>query len=121
MEDLKEKKSTKAIAASNVFSTLAGTAAACCTGPGLAACSATCAPSCGSLAFSAFGLSSSAFTSWLSQYWYLFLILSVVSFAYAFYKLFIKANCNTSRFSKSIFFSCFAFSCLIILWSSLTC
>jgi len=117
----KVKNREKMVNAANVFSTLAGTAAACCSGPGMVACSATCAPSCGSLMFSVFGLSSSALTDWIGQYWYLFLILSVASFSFAFYKLFIKPNCKVSKSSKVIFVSCLAFSCLLLLKSSFTC
>jgi len=111
----------KTAVASNVFTTLTATAAACCSGPGLIACSSSCAPSCGSLIYSVFGLSSSALTDWLSQYWYAFLFFSLISFAFAFYKLFVKPNCKTSRISKATFILCLGFSSIIVIKSFLVC
>ena len=119
MKIKKDKRQHGTILTTNVVSTIAGTAAACCSGPGLLACSSTCAPSCGSLLYSIFGISSSAFTTFLSQYAPIFLILSIASFGYAYYKLFLKQNCSTSKMSKAIFFCCLIFSSLMIIRSFL--
>lgn len=98
-----KSKNKKLLVASNVFSGMGSLAAACCAGPGLVACSAACAPSCGSLGFTIFGLSSTALTSWILEYWYVFLCLSIVCFMVAYYRLFIKKTCNEHRRSKVIF------------------
>jgi len=116
-----KRDSHKTMTASNAFSIITGTAAACCSGPGIVACSTSCAPSCGSLLFSVFGFSSSALTNWLTQYWYIFLFCSIVSFSFAFYKLFLKPNCKVSRTSKMVFISCFTFSMILIAKSFFSC
>jgi len=117
----KKRKSNKMIVSSNVLSTLGGTATACCTGPGLLACTSACAPTCGTVGFSFFGLSSSAFASWMSDYWYAFLIFSFLSFGVAFYKLFIEKNCSSSRRSKIVFVSSFTLSAILVMKSILSC
>jgi len=121
MKSRKAQKTDKAVLTSNIMSTLTGTAAACCAGPGLFACSTACAPTCGSLGFSVFGLSSMVFTNWINQYWYLFIVASILSFSFAFYKLYIKTNCNSTRRSKIIFLSCLVVSIIFIVKSFLNC
>lgn len=101
---MQNKEDTKKLLiASNLFSGLGSTAALCCTGPGLIVCSLACAPSCGSLGFSLFGVSSSALTSYIGDYWFVFLGLSIICFAIAFYRLFLKENCSKKRSPKIIF------------------
>jgi len=71
MENKKNKNLSAASGA--IFSSLGTVASACttatsacCLGPGLAACGTVCAPACGSVGFSIFGLSSSAVAHWMS-------------------------------------------------------
>jgi len=119
----KKKISNKTTSIATLFSGLGATSAACCAGPGLVGCSTVCAPACGSLTYSLFGISSSAIGSWLGEYWYLFLFISIAFFALAFYKIFIsKSNaCSRSIKSELIFYVCTVFSISAYIYSMSSC
>ena len=121
----KEKNKNLPVASGVLFSSLSAAAStvasACCAGPGVVACSTTCAPACGSLGFSIFGLSSTAVANWMSDYWMVFLILSIISFGVAYQMIFRKsvASCNSKRNSKTTFYVSLCLSLVLITYSVL--
>lgn len=101
------EESKKALGQTSVASLLSGlgsATAACCVGPGIVGCTAicasACASSCTSIAYSAFGLSSSGFIHWLQEYNHYFLVASILFFALAFIQI---RKGKENRFSKPIF------------------
>ena len=114
MENKKNKKLP--IASGVIFSSLGAVASACCVGPGLVACGTACGTTCGSLGFSIFGLSSTAIAHWMSDYWLLFLILSLISFEAAYHRIFRKSasSCNSKKNSKTVFFVSLCLSFMVI-------
>jgi len=100
----KKKGSKRIIAVSNVFSGLGALASACCSGPGIIACSVACASSCGSAAYSIFGLSFSAVTNWAEQFFYILIGFSVAFHLIAFWKVFIKKHCHKSHKPEILFY-----------------
>lgn len=123
---MENKKNKNLPVASGVLfsslSTAAGTvASACCVGPGVVACSTACAPACGSLGFSIFGLSSTAVANWMSDYWMVFLILSVISFGVAYHRIFQKSTsvCNSKRDSRMTFYVSICLSLVLVAYSVL--
>lgn len=119
-----KNKNTSRTASSiaTLFSGLGASSAACCVGPGLVGCSTVCAPTCGSLAYSLFGISSSAIANWLGQFWSIFLFISIAFLCIAFYKIFIsKSNaCSRSLKSELIFYICTIFSFIAYIYSAVS-
>ena len=113
------------IASGTLFSSLgavaSSSASACCVGPGLVACGTVCAPACGSVGFSIFGLSSSAVAHWMSDYWMVFLIVSIISFGVAYQRIFRKSasSCNSKRNSKTTFYVSLCLSLILGTYSVL--
>lgn len=116
-----EKNKNLPVASGVLFSSLGAVASACCVGPGLVACGTVCAPSCGAVGFSVFGLSSTAVAHWMSDYWMVFLILSVISFGVAYHRIFRKStsSCNSKRNSKMTFYASLCLSLILISYSVL--
>lgn len=124
MENKKNKNLP--ITSGTVFSSLgavaSASASACCVGPGVVACGTVCAPACGaSVGFSIFGLSSSVVAHWMSDYWMVFLILSVISFGVAYQRIFRKpaSSCHLKRNSKTTFYVSLCLSLILVTYSVL--
>ena len=120
MENKKNKNLP--IASGALFSSLGAVASACCVGPGLVACGTVCGSACGaSVGYSLFGLSASAIAHWMSDYWLVFLMLSVISFGVAYQRVFRKSAISRTpnKKSKITFYVSLCLSILLISYSVL--
>ncbi len=106
-------KTKRAICSSTISSVIGTSTALCCAGPGLAGCAVACASGCGSLGLSIFGLSATGLAHWVNHYWYIFLIISVLFFSEAAYRIFYINKSKDQKRAKLLFFLSVFFSILL--------